>query len=246
VTVDITNQMTAELARDRAGLAQASTADRVAALMRAHITEGLFPPGTRLAEEAIGQALGVSRNTLREAFRLLSHERLAVHQLNRGIFVPVLGREDVIDLYAVRRLVEGGAVRLASSAPASLRLAVVAAVEDGERAAAEGRWQDVRTVDLHVHQAIAGLAQSPRVDEMMRRALAELRLAFHAMSDAEEFHEPFVRRNRVLADLIAGGDGEAAERELMDYLAEAEAQILGVYEARAAAEATEADPAPAR
>jgi DNA-binding GntR family transcriptional regulator len=243
VTVDITDQMTAELARDRAGLAQASTADRVAALLRTHITEGLFPPGTRLAEETIGQALGVSRNTLREAFRLLSHERLAVHQLNRGIFVPVLGREDVIDLYAVRRLVEGGAARMASTAPASLRLAVLAAVEEGEQAAADGRWQDVRTVDLHVHQAIAGLARSPRVDEMMRRALAELRLAFYAMSDAEEFHEPFVRRNRVLGDLIAAGDGEGAERELMDYLSQAEAQLLAVHDARATAKA---DTAPAR
>jgi DNA-binding GntR family transcriptional regulator len=57
-------------------------------LLRTHIMEGLFPPGTRLSEEVLGQALGVSRNTLREAFRLLCHERLAVHQMNRGIFVP--------------------------------------------------------------------------------------------------------------------------------------------------------------
>jgi DNA-binding GntR family transcriptional regulator len=243
VTLDITQEIAAELARDRAGLAQASTADRVAALLRTHITEGLFPPGTRLSEEAIGQALGVSRNTLREAFRLLSHERLAVHQLNRGIFVPVLTREDVLDLFAVRRLVEGGAARMASTARASLRLAVTAAVQDGERAAAAGRWLEVRTADLRFHQAIAALPESPRVDELMRRALAELRLGFHAMADAEEFHAPFVRRNRVLAELIAAGDGEAAERELIDYLAEAEAQILGVYEANAAAAA---DPAPAR
>jgi DNA-binding GntR family transcriptional regulator len=243
VPLDITKDIAAELARDRRGLAQASTADRVAGLLRSHIAEGLFPPGTRLSEEAIGQALGVSRNTLREAFRLLSHEGLAVHQLNRGTFVPVLTREDVIDLYAVRRIVEGGAARMAQTARASLRLAVSAAVEDGERAATEGRWLEVRTADLRFHEAIAALAESPRVDELMRRALAELRLAFHAMADAEEFHAPFVRRNRVLAELIAAGDGETAERELIDYLAEAEAQILGVYATRAA---DAADAAPAR
>ena len=73
-------------------------------LLRTHIMEGLFPPGTRLSEEVLGQALGVSRNTLREAFRLLCHERLAVHQMNRGIFVPVLTRADVTDIYARRRL----------------------------------------------------------------------------------------------------------------------------------------------
>src|ERR1700685_2371399 len=90
VTVGITEQMAQELTRDRLTLMPASTADRVAELLRTRIMEGLFPPGTRLSEEVIGQALGVSRNTLREAFRLLCHERLAVHQMHRGIFVPVL------------------------------------------------------------------------------------------------------------------------------------------------------------
>ncbi|HVT67172.1 MAG TPA: GntR family transcriptional regulator, partial [Trebonia sp.] len=64
------------LSRERAALTQASTAGRVTDILRTHITDGLLPPGTRLSEEAIGRALGVSRNTLREAFALLSHERL--------------------------------------------------------------------------------------------------------------------------------------------------------------------------
>ncbi len=244
MTPEITSDMTAELVKDRSGLERSSTAERVAGLLRTRIMEGLFPPGTRLSEEAIGQALGVSRNTLREAFRLLCHERLAAHELNRGIFVPLLSREDVIDLYAVRRLVEGGAARMASTATTASRLAVVVAVEDGEQAAEAGDWLEVRTADLRFHQAVAALAGSPRVDELMRRALAELRLAFHAMVDAQEFHGPFVQRNRILAELIAAGDGEAAERELIDYLAQAESQLLRAY-SLAAAEDGQADAASA-
>jgi DNA-binding GntR family transcriptional regulator len=234
VTLGITGEMTAQLGRDRNALAQGSTADRVAALLRTHIMEGLFPPGTRLSEETIGQALGVSRNTLREAFRLLSHERLAVHRLNRGIFVPVLSRADVVDLYSLRRLIEGGAARLAPSAPSSARLAVATAADDSEHAAAGGRWLEARTADLRFHQAVAALAGSPRVDELMRRALAELRLVFHAMSDPKQFHEPFVARNRIISDLVAAGDGDAAEKELLDYLADAERQLLAVYNGDAA------------
>jgi DNA-binding GntR family transcriptional regulator len=218
------------LARDRPGLAPSSTADRVAALLRAHITEGLFPPGTRLSEEAIGQALEVSRNTLREAFRLLCHERLAVHHMNRGIFVPVLSREDVIDLYALRRLVEGGAARRAGSASTDARLAVMAIVEQAETAAAAGRWLEVRTADLRFHQAVAALVGSPRVDELMRRALAEMRLIFHVITDPEQFHAPYVGRNRLIAESIVLGDGETAEAELLRYLHDAERQILEAYE----------------
>ena len=229
MALGITDEMAGALARDRSGLVPASTADRVTELLRTHIMEGLFPPGTRLSEEVIGQSLGVSRNTLREAFRLLCHERLAVHEMNRGIFVPVLTREDVTDIYALRRLVEGSAARRADGSPMTARLAIRATVEAAESAAAVGRWFEVRTADLHFHQAVAALANSPRIDELMRRSLAELRLIFHAMADPEQFHAPFVRRNRVIAESIMLGHGEDAERELLDYLVDAERQILAVY-----------------
>jgi DNA-binding GntR family transcriptional regulator len=227
--VGVTQGMVARLERDRPLLAQIGTADRVASLLRDNIMEGVFPPGTRLSEEAIGQALGVSRNTLREAFRLLCHERLAVHELNRGIFVPVLTSEDVVDLYRLRRLVEGGAARMAGSAPAAARQAVVAVVADAEKASADGDWEAVRSADLHFHQAVAALAGSPRVDELMRRALAELRLVFHVMTDPERFHHPFVARNKVIAQLIDRRDGAAAEKELLAYLEDAERQLLAAY-----------------
>src|SRR5919197_3921789 len=94
------------LADDRALLGRTSTAERVADILRGRIADGFFPPGTRLSEDSIGGALGVSRNTLREAFRLLTHERLLSHELNRGVFVRKLSVQDVVDLYRVRKIVE--------------------------------------------------------------------------------------------------------------------------------------------
>jgi DNA-binding GntR family transcriptional regulator len=225
----ISEDMAAALSRERPALTHASTAGRVTDILRTHITQGLFPPGTRLSEEAIGRALGVSRNTLREAFALLSHERLAVHHMNRGVFVPTLTRADVSDIYTLRRLIEGSAARVAGTADPAARQAVHDAVESAEEYAAAGQWLDVRTEDLRFHQAIAGLVGSSRVDELMRRALAELRLIFYAMESPEQFHRPYLERNRSIAESVMRGDGESAERDLMSYLADAEAQILAAY-----------------
>ncbi|MCW2894188.1 MAG: hypothetical protein QOG28_788 [Trebonia sp.] len=225
----INEEMAAALSRERPALTHASTAGRVTDILRTYITQGLFPPGTRLPEEAIGRALGVSRNTLREAFALLSHERLAVHHMNRGVFVPTLTRGDVSDIYTLRRLIEGGAARLAGTADLAARQAVCDAVDSAEAHAAAGQWLDVRTEDLRFHQAIAGLAGSSRVDELMRRALAELRLIFHAMEPPEQFHRPYLERNRSIAESIMRGDGETAGGDLLRYLADAEAQILAAY-----------------
>lgn len=207
-----------------------STAERVADLLRERIMVGYFPPGTRLSEEELGSAVGISRNTLREAFRLLCHERLAVHELNRGVFVRVPSVDDIVDLYQLRRIVECAAVTQARHAPAEVVAAVSAAVTEGEEAARQEQWSDVGTADLKFHQALAALAGSARVDDLIRGVLAELRLVFHIMASSREFHEPYLARNREIATLIERGDRRGAERALRAYLDDAERQLVAAYQ----------------
>ena len=221
----------AELAADRALLGRSGTAERVAAALRERITQGLFRPGVRLSEERIGRALGVSRNTLREAFRLLTHERLLVHRLNRGTFVRVLDSGDIMDIYHVRRLVECAALRGLGEPPYPLQ-PVRDAVHDGREAARTGDWTACGTADIHFHQALAALAGSRRTDDLMRGVLAELRLAFHVMDDPRRFHEPYLTRNREILAELEAGDAEAAERMLGFYLEDSRRQLIEAYPAQ--------------
>ncbi|TWH22449.1 GntR family transcriptional regulator [Prauserella rugosa] len=217
------------LAEDHALLDRTSTAERVADALRQLIIDGRLRPGTRLSEHSAGKALAVSRNTLREAFRLLGHERLLVHEFHRGVYVRVLHADDVTDLYRTRRLLETGAIRRAAEAPAEAVAAVEAAVADAEQAAADERWLDVGSANMRFHQAIAALAGSPRTDEIMRQLTAELRLAFHAMSELRPFHEPYIAMNRDLARLLAAGEIDAAATALEEYLTTAERQLLDAF-----------------
>ncbi|MEY9856169.1 DNA-binding GntR family transcriptional regulator [Catenulispora sp. GAS73] len=229
VSADMTATAFSDLANDRHLLGRTSTADLVAGILRGRIAEGQLPPGTRLAEEAIGAALAVSRNTLREAFRLLTHERLLVHELNRGVFVRTLTADDVTEIYRVRRIVECAAVRRPVGDPTEALTRARQAVSDGEQAAREGRWDAVGTANIRFHKALASLAGSERVDEFMDGILAELRLVFHVMANPRVFHEPYLSGNRALVTLLDAGDFEAAERNLATYLDDAEAELVGAY-----------------
>src|SRR5439155_6603741 len=120
------------------------------------------------SEDTITSGLGISRNPLREAFRLLAHEKLLVHELNRGVFVRKLDTADVEDLYRVRRVIETAAVRSARALTDVEAKRLTEAVDDADNAAIEGSWQQVGTANLRFHQAIAALLGSPRVDELMR------------------------------------------------------------------------------
>ncbi|MCA2228343.1 GntR family transcriptional regulator [Nonomuraea sp. NEAU-L178] len=225
---DAADSPLADLEHDRSRLGRSSTAERVADILRDRVTEGFFEPGQRLSEEAIADALGVSRNTLREAFRLLGHEGLLDHRLNRGVFVRILSAEDVADLYRVRRVIEGAAVR---RRPSGQELAVIReAVADAERAAADDDWRGVGTANIRFHQALVTLNQSPRLDEAMRQLLAELRLVFHVMKNPRAFHEPFVTRNRKLLELLEADRPDEAAAFLDAYLDDAEQLLVRAYE----------------
>jgi DNA-binding GntR family transcriptional regulator len=224
-----------------AGLEQArrlldrkSKAEGVASILRDMITEGGLLPGTPLSEKAIGEALGVSRNTLRESFRLLTHERLLVHELDRGVSVRTLNQADVTRLYQARRVIERAAIREFSvTGAAADRLADVAkAVDDGEDAAQAGRWRDVGTANMRFHQALVALAGSVHVDEFMAQLIAELRLAFLMMQNPRQLHEPYLARNRELLTMMQSGDYATAEARLTDYLADAEARLTAAFTAR--------------
>jgi DNA-binding GntR family transcriptional regulator len=219
-----------DLAQDRELLDRSSTAERVATILRDRLIEGFFQPGTRLSEESIGRALGVSRNTLREAFRLLAHERLVEHELNRGVFVRRLSPQDVVALFRARRIVECAALReLATASDEALR-AVREAVEQGEAAAKEGRWTDAGTANMRFHQAIVGLTGSGYLEQFMRQAMAELRLVFHVARHPRELHEPYVCRNRELLEAVEARNASTAERLLTAYLADAQEQLLRAYQ----------------
>jgi DNA-binding GntR family transcriptional regulator len=217
------------ISADRDALGRVSTTERVADVLRESIIEGRVSPGERLSEERLRKALPVSRNTLREAFRLLSHEGLLVHEFNRGVFVRELTAADVVDLYRMRQALESFAVRQAEGATEAELGRIRAAVEDGERAAREDRWREVGTANMRFHLALAALARSPRLEETMRRLLAEGRLAFHAMKSWREFHEPFLALNRTILGHLERGEIDRAEAQLGRYLDGARDRLVGAF-----------------
>jgi len=201
-------------------------ASRVAEALRNQIVDGELPPGSRLSEERVRAAHGVSRSTLREAFQRLIRERLLVHELSRGVFVRQLSRQDVSDLYEVRRIVECAAVRhISTLSPAGLRRLSLA-IRDGHTAADEQRWDAVAAASIHFHEALVALAGSLRLNAMTSEILAEFRLAYAHMGDTQVFHAAFLKRNAEIADTLRSGDIEGAADLLDDYLKDAEHTLL--------------------
>lgn len=204
---------------------RSSTAERVADVLRELIIQGDLPPGTPLREQQLVASLDVSRNTIREAFRLLSRERLVVYHLHRGVAVRQPDADDIRDLYRTRRSLELTAIESSATAPPEAFLDLLSHVEQAERAALEQDWKHVATMNIVFHQKLVDLIGSERISAFFRVVDAELRLAFAMVEHAPDFFSPFIPRNRRLAELLLAGDRATAATELEAYLEEAERLI---------------------
>jgi DNA-binding GntR family transcriptional regulator len=204
-----------------------TAAERAADVIRDNIFEGRFAPGAALPESALAKALQVSRNTVREAFRSLTAEHLLTYEAHKGVMVRWLTVDDVRDIYQLRRMFELGALDLAAEEGNRIDLAQTEAlVTTAEREAKADRWSEVGTTDLLFHAEIVKAHRSPRIDEVFRRLMTEMRLGFLAFSDQGTLHRQFVARNRMLHDHIDGGRLTEAHKELAAYLDDAEQLII--------------------
>lgn len=207
-----------------------SGAESSATRLRTMIASGDFAPGTQLSEERLSDQLGVSRNTLREAFRLLARDRLVEHVFNRGVFVRRLSAADVVDLYAARRVLEAAAVHACT--PSSPALADAAsAVSEARAAATAGDWRAVGTADIRFHAALMRAVPSERIWGLMDGLLAEMRLAFLTTDDPGSFHAAFVERNEAIVDALRADDRSTASALLADYLDDAERTLRSAADA---------------
>lgn len=202
-----------------------STVEQAASALRAQIAAGRLAPGTRLREERIAESLAISRNTVREAFRILANERLVDHVAFRGAHVRRMGRADITAMYRTRRLLEPLGLQVAVDAD-TVRAVLRTAVESASAAVDRSDWQAVGTEDIAFHRALLDSCRSTHISAVTEQLMAELRLAFLLVPDPEALHKPYVARNRRILDLLDAGDEATAAAELDDYLVTSETDVL--------------------
>jgi DNA-binding GntR family transcriptional regulator len=93
------------------GVRETSLGKLVRDEMLTQILRGDLEPGQRINEPDVAARLRVSRVPVREALRELESSGLVEARKHSGVFVRVLDRKDVADLYALRSVLDGHAGR---------------------------------------------------------------------------------------------------------------------------------------
>lgn len=100
--------------RSRASAQDISRSEFVYQSLLDAIRQGRLRQGDRVREDEISESLNVSRTPVREALHRMQGRGLLSLSGGRGLVVATLSRQQMIELYAMRELLEGGAARFAA------------------------------------------------------------------------------------------------------------------------------------
>ncbi|MGC4851917.1 FadR/GntR family transcriptional regulator [Micromonospora sp. DT4] len=191
--------------------------------LRARILGGEWPVGGRIpTEPQLVAALGVGRNTVREAVRALVHAGVLECRQGSGTYVvstdelaPVvarrLGDDRIVEAIEVRRAFEVEAARLAAlrRTPADLA-ALDVALAEREAAWRGGRVDAFIEADAALHTVVVAAAHNAMLAELYTSVGTALHSTLaHAMGDALT-PERYVDHARLVEAIRAGDPGIAA------------------------------------
>ena len=205
--------------------------------LRALILDGTLEAGSRLAETALAERLGISRTPLREAMTRLVEEGLLERQASGGCRVCRFTMTEIVDAIELRGVMEGTAARLAAERGADPELLaqcheILAGIDDALAPAPPPaqalRPRDSVGVDIdfdayvalnaRFHALLAQLAGSDivarEVERSCRQPLASPSAFLAGQEQVDEFRRSLggaQEQHKAILDAIENGEGARAE-----------------------------------
>ena len=205
-----------------------SVADQAAEVLREQILTGELRPGISLQELHLASSLGVSRNTMREAVRILCLEGLLWRNLHRGLSVAQLTLNDVREIYQVRRMLELAGVAAAVKPDREHLGELKSAVDDYEEAIGTGDFVRAVSCDLHFHSLLIGFLNNKRLEALYQKAIGELRMGMLLVDRSHDNPRALIPVHRRVYQFLSTGKLKQCAAALAQHLADSEARLTGV------------------
>lgn len=182
-------------------------AARISRILADRIIAGEIPPGARLRQDHVAAEFGASHVPVREAFRRLEAQGLAVSEPRRGVKVASFALAEVKEVAEMRAALEALALRHAAP---NLTAAILAAAEDATRAGDNSRdvrsWEAANRGFHRLLLAPCGMARlMASIDDLHAASARFLFAAWRSDWEARTDHD-----HRAILAALRQGDVETA------------------------------------
>jgi GntR family transcriptional regulator, trigonelline degradation regulator len=192
---------------------------QVVQALRKAILQGRFVPGDRLVEKDLCELMGVSRTSIREAFRQLESEGIIDNIPNRGPVVATLSRAQAKEVYEVRQALEALAAKLfALNATEKQVEELGKATETLAPAYRSGEVNEILSAKDVFYGALYSGCGNAVAPQMLTILNARINLLRRVSLSAPDRFEKSLREMRRLMEAIRKRDGDAAWSAASDHV----------------------------
>ena len=195
--------------------------------VKKNILEGRFSPGEKLSEERIAEKLGISRTPVREAFNQLAREMAIDLIPRRGCYVRSFTREQVIDIFEVRKALEAFAIKkiISQGKAAVFKKLHEECLSLAKSKPTEANVKKLSQADLKFHALLAKESNNSLLEKTLNDLHGWLRKFFDITEDKTDFYENLFKNIALRTEAILKGDEGKAVRESSMHL-EASCQYI--------------------
>jgi DNA-binding GntR family transcriptional regulator len=196
-----------------------SVADILAEVFRKRIIEGEYLPGMRLVEAEISKVFGVSRGSVREAFRRLIAEGMLEAEKHKSPVVRGVGETQFRQMFEVRAVLEGFGAQLAarnSKQPAHRKW-----LEEELKVWRAGKFEShgaFVAANTEFHNGIEALAEhSVLTDQIAKLAIPGYKSVFRAVVTPADVTISSQQHSGIL-EAILESDEELARTRMVEHV----------------------------
>jgi len=205
-----------------------SIADQIFEQLEFDILSGKYPRGELLSELRLSAELGVSRTPVREAIRRLEQENL-LEESSKGMVVVGISREDLMDMYEIRLLVESEAMRRAAERITDAQLRELRDIIELQRFYAEknsGESTDqIRDLDTRFHELLYRSSGSKMYYNMLHSLHKKITKFRMASVSKQSRARQSIEEHEAIYDALCAHDGERAYEAAVRHMSNARARM---------------------
>ena len=208
------------------GFKTVSLADQVFERLENDIITGLYPRGEILTELKLVEQLGVSRTPIREALRRLEQERL-IQETGKGSLVLGITVEDLMDIMAIRKRIEGlAAYHATKNLTEEGRKELTRINELQEFYFTKMDLDHLRQMDDRFHDTIYELCGSAVIRDTLRPLHRKTQRYRKASIEHPQRLAKSIEEHNAIFAAIMSGDAELADRLITEHIAKAEKNMV--------------------
>ncbi len=182
--------------------------------LRDWILDGTLLPGEALRDEALAEALGMSRTPIRDALQRLETEGLVLSTATRRTYVSPVSTEQAHEIYPITAHLEALALQLAlPRLDGDTFAAMTAANIRLKDALQRGDPSDAMVADQELHDGFIALCGNEQLIDLLRELKYKVRRIERAFWSAAD-RTPSVHDHEELIAALRANDLETAQRIL--------------------------------